>query len=184
MVQIIALLNMLLGTCTWRRYITNTGHGIIADTIFPPRGIDARWLSGVSGLIHYKRTDSAEIHKSDFSGPLSHSFPNSVTDTANITRREGKINFMVNTTALFLKFSPCSPSMTSYMMVSNIMVNGSMPKWRLVTSGVPQGFVLGLVLFITDIDNGIQCTFSKFAETLSWVVQLIRQKEGIPSKGT
>lgn len=47
------------------------------------------------------------------------------------------------------------------------MVNGSMPKWRLVTSGVPQGFVLGLVLFITDIDNGIQCTFSKFAETLS-----------------
>jgi len=90
-----------------------------------------------------------------------------VTDTANITRREGKINFMVNTTALSLKFSPCSPSMTSYMMVSNIMVNGSMPKWRLVTSGVPQGFVVGLVLFITDIDNGIQCTFSKFAETLS-----------------
>ena len=66
------------------------------------------------------------------------------------------------------------------------MINDSVSGWKPVTSIVPQGLVLGLVLFnifINHTDDGIECTLSKFVDDikLSGAVNMLEGREAIQS---
>ena len=64
------------------------------------------------------------------------------------------------------------------------MINGSVSVWRLVTGSVPQLLVLRALpfdIFVSDIDDGIKCTLSKFAGEckLSGMADTLEGRKGI-----
>ena len=65
-----------------------------------------------------------------------------------------------------------------------VVINGSVSTWRLVMNGVTQGSVLRLVLFnifINNIDSGIGCNISKFADDtkLNGAVDAVEGRDAI-----
>lgn len=70
-------------------------------------------------------------------------------------------------------------------VTQRVAVNGSMSKWRLVTSGVPHELVLGPVMFnifVGDMDSGIGCTLRKSVDDTKpcGAVNMLEGRDAIP----
>ncbi|GAB0181354.1 mitochondrial enolase superfamily member 1 [Grus japonensis] len=85
------------------------------------------------------------------------------------------------------QYSPSGPmDLWVLRLPQRIAVNSSMSKWRSVTSGVPQGSILGPALFnifVNDMDSEVECSLSKLASDtkLRSAVDTLEGKDAIQS---
>jgi len=81
---------------------------------------------------------------------------------------------------------PLNGQETGWMHTQSFAINSRMSKRRPVKGSVPQGLVLGPALFnifAEDMDSGIECTLSKFANDTK-LCGADDTLEGMPFRGT
>ena len=62
-----------------------------------------------------------------------------------------------------------------------VVINGKCSRWSYVTSGVPQGSVLGpllFVIYINDIELGIVSNIPKFADDIKLFCKVCNEERG------
>ena len=65
--------------------------------------------------------------------------------------------------------------------MQRVVVNGRYSDWTDVTSGVPQGSVLGPTLFLmfkNDLEDGVQSTVLKFADDTKLYTEVTKEEGG------